>query len=143
MEPIQIKIGEESYPVIEEAAKFDTSIFSSVYTKAKELINTYLETLQAGKPKNNIIGFVGDRGSGKTSCMLSVKEALIKGEKEWGAGTRFLEIEMIDPSFFEEDCNILELILAKFFVWFKEQTLKEELGGKNTRIGRYYWKRSN
>ncbi|MCC8198706.1 MAG: hypothetical protein LIP06_09095 [Tannerellaceae bacterium] len=42
MEPIQIKIGEESYPVIEEAAKFDTSIFSSVYTKAKELINTYL-----------------------------------------------------------------------------------------------------
>lgn len=82
---------------------------------------------------SNIIAFCGDRGEGKSSCMTSIatiltdenvrKEAkhvlafpknidnediLLPSEKiDW--------LDVIDPSFFDEDHNLLELLLGRMY----------------------------
>lgn len=66
---------------------------------------------------NNIISFLGDRGSGKTSCMLSV--ANILREEEGNKDLYFLQV--IDPSFFDEAHNILDLFIGELYKRFKHE----------------------
>lgn len=66
---------------------------------------------------NNIISFLGDRGSGKTSCMLSVAN-ILKGD-ERNKDLYFLQV--IDPSFFDESHNILDLFIGELYKRFKHE----------------------
>ncbi len=66
---------------------------------------------------NNIISFLGDRGSGKTSCMLSVANILKRDERN--RDLYFLQV--IDPSFFDESHNILDLFIGELYKRFKHE----------------------
>lgn len=128
--------------VCEELAEFEESIFSDVYRKGIDLIKTIIEdneTWQKRKRGNgssafeisNVISFVGRRGTGKTSSMLSLAEAL----KNYGSDQRyarldkimkfsgptnsrnvaFYALDCIDASEMEESEDIFILILANMF----------------------------
>ena len=141
---IKFKIGEETSPIIETNLK--DSIFSELYRKAFGEINNYIEEIEKPEsstekskdlgnkePRNNIFAFIGERGAGKTSCMLSVANAL--SEKDNGYNeiaricdsfesikkTTFIDEMLIDPSFFDKKHNILSLIIANLFKRFKEK----------------------
>lgn len=118
------------------------SLFEEQYHHAFIQLNQYLSALKNWDEKkdpdldnlNNIFAFIGDRGSGKTSCMVSVGHALIKKDK--GGYTseelsflddypdikkaKFHTIDLIDPTYFDSNNNLLSLFLAKLFAAFRE-----------------------
>ncbi|QZT37409.1 hypothetical protein K5X82_00605 [Halosquirtibacter xylanolyticus] len=85
---------------------------------------------------NNIIAFCGERGTGKTSTMISYAQFLVESNKEsektfWGTDHpiyndkentskhlhhyEYHVTDVIDPSAFENNENLFELVLAKMF----------------------------
>ena len=71
-------VGDEIKPKIELPETLKTSLFSNIYKKSFSLINRITEQVKSNKNtfkyienSNNIIAFVGDRGAGKTSIMMS------------------------------------------------------------------------
>lgn len=90
---------------------------------------------------SNIISFCGDRGEGKTSCMSSFATILAENEvrKEAKKALSFPKnkdnedlllspemidwLDVIDPSFFDEDHNLLELLLGRMY--YKVQRLQK------------------
>lgn len=79
-----VNSGEETRPVIEDIIfplEKNESLFAEQYKKVFEEINRFL-SLQSDKREehnediNNIMAFIGERGSGKTSCMMSVAKSL-------------------------------------------------------------------
>lgn len=134
-EPIVFVEGDEDR-VVEEKAGYDKSLFSSQYTTAfgiiKRLIETSDEECYPGQGNSRIIAFCGDRGAGKTSCMMSVRYAIEHSDKEEIAGylrsnglrkadLNFDILNPIDPSFFDESHNILELVLGQMYLHFKDR----------------------
>lgn len=85
MDTFTFTLGEEVRPKIETGQSYKDSVFKSLYAKAESLANSFLsdpkrqtatdEDYNVDK-LNNIIAFVGDRGSGKTSAMLSFLKRL-------------------------------------------------------------------
>ena len=122
MKELKFTIGDESRPIIEKPDEQSNSLFSEVYSKANKLISEFAkDSLKLRKEKkrykegkSNIFAFMGERGSGKTSCMLSVEE-MLKSNKDYQT------LDLIDPSFFEAKTNILNVILAKLFAKFKDE----------------------
>lgn len=130
---IRWKVGYEN-SVIAEKSEFESSIFFDQYRLACSLVEGF-----ARRPVENslqIVAFCGPRGSGKTSCMTSVrnlidftqsgiadktekffKEAKLSylPEKLRNRDLRFEIPEMIDPSFFDEDNNIVELLIGQIY----------------------------
>ena len=111
--PIKFYIGDESRVVIEKDWK--ESIFNAQYERAIEIIKSFwsdndVESLTVP----NIVAFCGDRGEGKTSCMLSTKNVM---KQEFGEDA-FEMLETIDPSFFDEAHNIIELVLGQLYSRF-------------------------
>lgn len=109
--------------------------YSTVYEQAGEQIEIILNTCNIYEDElrvfenvenpNNILGFVGDRGQGKTSAMLSFKNFLI-GKSEELFGDRidkyhFQELGVIDPSSFEDYSNLISIILARMYSKFKNE----------------------
>lgn len=133
METLKFNLGEESRPKIETAKDIPSSLFRELYQKAFQIIDNYIAETDKRKDSdriikdspNNIFAFIGERGSGKTSCMLSVANMLNCNEiKEQGfirCNKSFLVSENIDPSFFDQKHNILEVIIAKLFISFKKK----------------------
>ena len=89
--PIRFYLGEESRLVIEDIQMMNASIFKDAYEVALNIISDYIKNEQkmdrnnssieifrqtADTIGNNIIAFVGDRGMGKSSCMLSIANML-------------------------------------------------------------------
>jgi ABC-type lipoprotein export system ATPase subunit len=82
---------------------------------------------------NNIIAFTGERGTGKSSSMISFAFALkdlrsngkeIVFNKKIDNLIRechFEEIRVIDPSMLEEKDNILEIVIANMFSRFNQR----------------------
>lgn len=66
---------------------------------------------------NNIISFLGDRGAGKTSCMLSTANILKSNE----SNKELYFLQVIDPSFFDESHNILDLFIGELYKRFKHE----------------------
>lgn len=125
---IKYRIGYEN-SVITENESYSQSIFADQYKQASILIDKFLghqleDNLQ-------IISFCGERGSGKSSCMKSMVEMLrnLMWEEKRDESLSFInslgltriqdtkyEIpSVIDPSFFDEKNNILELILGQLY----------------------------
>lgn len=131
--PIVFVEGDEDKVVIEKC-DYDTSLFSAQYTTAfsilKRLIDLPNDKCYPGQGNARIIAFCGDRGAGKTSCMMSVRYAIEHHDDEGikpylqanGLNPNDLECDIlnpIDPSFFDETHNILELVLGQMYLHFK------------------------
>ncbi len=141
---IEFTIGEESHPVIEQ--QVNGSIFQEQYRKAFAEIDTYLgkEALlqhsgveNNNEYYNNILVFTGERGAGKTSCMMSVanmllrKDAYSENQEVFAVYPQIMKcvfqtIDLIDPSYFDKKHNIIAIIVAKLFRRFEEASRRSE-----------------
>ena len=80
---LKFKVGEENRIVLETIDKkvLEGSIFSDQYKKSLYTLDSYF-ALQDRDKKNgieeasNVFAFIGERGSGKTSCMMSIASVL-------------------------------------------------------------------
>ena len=100
---IKFYTGEENGLVIEDS--LNDSIFDSQYRKAQKLFDSIVNQYNEHSP--NIIAFCGDRGDGKTSAMLS----FVASER-----VKFHHVlPLIAPSHFDEEHNIIELILGQLY----------------------------
>lgn len=157
LNPLRIRIGEGSQPIIESIQDIDKSIFSELYYNSFEFIDHFLNTpfqnyslnnepFGTEENKNNIIAYIGERGSGKTSCMKSVANMLLENQKQREKSnvgdpnfekysniqkTYFTLSETIDPSFIDGTSNILEIVIAKMFKEFKDYLEKNECYNPN------------
>ena len=83
---IEFNLDIENRPLKEDISKnsIGLSAFKEQYKNALSAIDQYLAIARKDAhdrdldSQNNIFLFVGDRGSGKTSCMLSIGELLLK-----------------------------------------------------------------
>ena len=145
-EKLIINIGEAYRPVVENYERAKESMFKPIYEKGrnlvKEICEAYGDNNSTNEYKinsenyNNIIAFIGERGSGKTSSMLTFsnllndEEFLKKGlsmednNKDNLGYIKFIQNDVIDPSQFDKNVNILEIILAGMFKNFKNKADK-------------------
>lgn len=127
-----INLNEEYKIKIEEAKNFDTSIFKEVYEEAlKNVVEIVNQSSKNGEYDdfNNIIAFTGERGKGKSSSMISFRNVLVSNvdnKKEWKSlknssvlGTKFAQIDIVDPSLFRGEESLFEIILAQMFQKFQ------------------------
>lgn len=132
------RLGEETQHVIENIDDnvIETSLFSDQYKKALSSLDTYVSIKQDSKSEletdnmhNNIFAFIGDRGSGKTSCMMSLARLLKNGlSKKLKLAYphinhhEYHQLKRIDPSFFDESHNVIELFLAELYNEFHNKS---------------------
>ena len=146
MKKIKFDLNGDNRPHIEGLGDINDSMFRNQYEQSILLIDAYLKGIKNMQKtpaalrnsvdnNNNVIVFDGERGTGKTSCMLSMANMLTDGNhREVCQGTRhvaetqFVTIPMIDPSFFDEEHNILSLFIARLYSVFQE---KEERDSSN------------
>lgn len=136
----------------EEPDDFDASIFSDVYLQAVRLVARIISgnnAQKAGKQDrdysideqfNNIIAFLGGRGMGKSSAMLSFA-LFLKGYDPASAGKyeikpegishpvrpKFFVLPRIDAAVLGSGQNVIDVILAKMWDEF-EQEMKRHNG---------------
>jgi len=117
-------MGEETKPIIEEDIK--ESIFKDKIERAIDLVKEDIERNKKSEDSqncnknddrlkeydNNIIAFIGDRGSGKTSCMLTVREQLRREQLKKDFNISIHTMDSIDPSYFDDRNNIIELLIS-------------------------------
>lgn len=151
---IKFNMNDDDIPVIEEITTniLETSIFSKQYVKAikeindlyieERLINSNNDCFYKTENHNNIFALIGDRGSGKTSCMLSIANLLnsparrnvfddvIVSDNALN-NKEFIPLEIIDPSFFDDKHNILAIIIAKMFARFEKKIKSEPFSNDN------------
>lgn len=119
--------------VYEDVEEIEQSIFQKVYSRAfgltRQIILSQSMTERKGENEqlDNIITFVGRRGTGKTSAMLSFMDFLKKNTRDYAEEeekkycientrkhkTNFIALEWIDASLLEKGEDIFEYILAK------------------------------
>ncbi len=138
---LTINIGKENQYKTENITKgnIDNSFFAEQYRESLKVIDAYLghlpkctsgkcnkDSFGEDKP-NNIIAFVGDRGSGKTSCMESVAKYLKENNKELEeykeiCSRRFYAFDMIEPAFFDDEHNVVSLVIASLYKEFCKES---------------------
>lgn len=137
----------ETQLYIESAKEKDRSIFRGVYKSffdgfEKRLLDRKKDDSEkrSKDPQNNhnnIFAFIGERGTGKTSCMLSVAKMLeenVDNPVVNRGETSFKVLESTDPSFFDETTNILDIFLGHLFDDFKtkwEKSNQDDINEKN------------
>lgn len=126
--------------VIEKAKEFEESIFWPVYQRVKVLLEDIIERdqeqnngAQLSSDRKPVISFVGRRGTGKTSAMMSVRNALKSREElkrflsdKYIRDSSFIVLDYIDVSTMEKGEDILELVLANMFSLFTEREQKRQ-----------------
>lgn len=122
--------------IIEDHEKKNKSIFKNIYDGIFRTIeDTFNTNAYSDKNEypNNIFAIMGDRGTGKSSCMHSVAKMLSenadypvfeKKDKGLFYNKSFEVIESTDPSFFDNRKNILEIFLGRLFSKFTQQIEK-------------------
>lgn len=143
MEAITFNLDQDNRPLKENItlSSLEASPFKEQYRKSLSEIESYLNTLNDDtvdrdmEYANNIFAFSGDRGSGKTSCMISVGGFLatnkmlrsdFKGKYPQISDTNFYSLDLMDPSYFDTKHNILSLFLAKLFRAYQKLTKKSD-----------------
>ena len=119
-------------------------MFYAQYNKAsdilKDMMSRNLEIIRKEEKTitmtPNIIAFCGDRGEGKTSCMESFTQKIMDD-----SSLSLAFMDLIDPAFFDNDHNVVELILGLLYRKFvetkkefeknKEECAEDELERKN------------
>lgn len=137
---LHITPGKVNLPVVEDIAdeKFmETAIFGTQYKQMLAYINSYVKygitdvgvnplNRHKGDSPNNVFTFVGERGSGKTSCMTSVLKLLTSfrlrnfSSYEHLVSAQFTTIDIIDPSYFDKRHNIVAIMVAKLYKAYME-----------------------
>lgn len=133
---IVFRVGDENRIVVEplKDTGIEDSIFSNQYHKALHVIDSYL----LHRPKyressndynSNVFAFIGERGSGKTSCMVSVSEYLktnaVANTYPRIKENHFISLRLIDPTFFsDEKESIVGHVMSQLLQLFKN--LREE-----------------
>ena len=132
---IHIRMGMVNQPIVEDIANeafMDSAIFGNQYRQILTMMNRYVKYRKNATERNidaanNVFTFVGERGSGKTSCMSSVSRLLTGNRlKDFTAypqlgTTKFETIDIIDPSYFDERHNIVATVIAKLFKSFRQK----------------------
>ena len=139
MKKIKFDLNGDNRPYVEGLEDAKESMFKDQYEQCILLIDAYLKGVKSMQEppstlrnsvdnNNNIIVFDGGRGTGKTSCMLSMANMLTSENHEiichgarYVARAKFHTIPMIDPSFFDEEHNILSLFIARLYSVFQEK----------------------
>lgn len=139
MKKIVFDLNGDNRPFVEGLDAYKSSIFKEQYEQCISMVDSYLKGLSnmAEVPSvlvgslestNNIFAFDGERGSGKTSCMMSIVNMLtndnhkkICGNYYFAANTKFETIQMIEPAFFDKEHNILTLFIARLYRAFKDK----------------------
>ena len=139
MKKITFDLNGDNRPYIEGVDNYKNSIFHEQYEQCISIVDSYLKGLvdmsntpdalaSSLESSNNIIVFDGERGSGKTSCMMSVvnmltnsNHARICGSNRFVANAAFETIQMIEPAFFDKEHNILTLFIARLYRAFKNE----------------------
>ena len=70
----------EENAIIIEKGNYNDSIFKEQYAQALRLFNRMMGNLPYGS--SNLIAFCGDRGEGKTSCLMTMRYILENKHKE-------------------------------------------------------------
>lgn len=135
--PVVFRIGEETKPVVQNDKNYKDSLFAEQIEKGLSLIYEAADRCKRNADRgdyhyrfsdvfdNNIISFIGERGSGKSSCMYSVVNVLSKEKEKAGD---FVFLDTLDPSFFDDNHNILQLIIGKMYGQFRKDM--DRLAGK-------------
>ena len=126
----RLKKGHEEY--ILEKKELD-----SFYKEEYKLIDDLFEVDKEKNKANDIITIIGDRGAGKTSFLKSfikVRKEKEKQEKEDREDKTSYFLEIVEPSKFTREYNILEIVLGNMFKSFKMKI--EESGVETTHIER-------
>lgn len=157
LENMPIVIGDEhQYKVVlEDVINMDSSFFRDVYKGASENVleiiesriaqeaelerykNSPLRRFVSQRTMNNMIGFMGERGTGKTSAMLSFAAGL---ERRHGEDTvltlfestrfnalktnksiNFQVMDVIDPTLINDNESIVQVIVATLFQEAKQK----------------------
>ena len=149
---IEFDFDNDNRPMRESVA--DGTLFEPQYKQALRQIDSYLYELDLEKTEedrdrsirkqdtelisddidynNNIFSFIGDRGTGKTYCMISVASMLQEKKNEVIkdypniAKTKFITIDLIDPAYFDNTHNLLSLFLAKLYKSYNQRSEKEK-----------------
>ena len=136
---------------LEKVNEFNKSIFHDVYEKAitltskiindtiriKSEINNNNSSYLDGERLNNIIPFLGERGMGKSSAMLSFANYLENYEEEKNddyslsiekkcSKPSFLVLPQIDIAMLVKGENLLDIILANMWTSFYKKMEKEK-----------------
>lgn len=150
--------GDETRPKFEDLrdeATLKESIFADIYDSAFTLIKEISKSSKHidnkhNRERNNIIAFIGERGSGKTSCLKSIYHSLNKQQGMAlqspidGINVSFNnKLPIIDPSYFDEQSNIIEIVIAHMFKSFKDAVNRNNhnFDGDNLEIKRELVKR--
>lgn len=151
MEALNFNLDQDNRPLKEiiTLASLEKSPFKEQYQNAFSEIESYLKSLTDNyvdrdmEYANNIFAFTGDRGSGKTSCMVSVGSFLVKDKelrKEFKSmyphmsDINFYTLDLMDPSYFDTKHNILSLFLAKLYSAFQRLTKNNDNVKENKKI---------
>lgn len=136
---IKFDLKGDNRPYVEGVNDYETSMFHSQYQQAFSLVDSYLkgrstdskisESIKGSIENcNNIFVFDGDRGTGKTSCMLSVANMLtdenhkrICADYPHVASMQFETIAMMDPSFFDKDHIVLSMFVSRLYRAFLDK----------------------
>lgn len=119
MKDIKFIYGDENGLVVESDLKED-SIFAEQYHQAHHLLECIEGNMRIDAP--NMLAFCGDRGDGKTSCMMSVLKQIEQIKYEWEGNEifKYSQIQMIDPAFFDVRHNIVELVIGSLYNEFRK-----------------------
>ncbi len=129
---LTFKIGDESFPTVMSEKDALKSPFADTIKRAKDKFYNIAESLSIVRDErfkknwltetpSNMIALLGDRGSGKTSCMRTLIKILNDEQNADGAQPlkKWLFSDEIDPSFFDENHNILQLFVGSLFGIYK------------------------
>lgn len=137
---------------IEKAFEFESSIFEGVFRNAGYSVERIVKDNRLKAEERyredrfreieilNVISFIGQRGTGKTSVILSFQKALeeynsqrsygreenIKFDKEAGMeDVRFFTLDQIDASVLEESEDVFILVLAGMYRYLKSRKAEQ------------------
>ncbi|MCQ2351587.1 MAG: P-loop NTPase fold protein [Paludibacteraceae bacterium] len=139
-EPIKFYKGEETGIVHESYADINTSLFKDQYNKALSEIGSFLSANSS--EFNNVFAFIGDRGTGKTSCMESVA-GMLEEYNDDKRGKTFLKLQIIDPTTFNDNTNLMQVVIGVMFEEFKKEVKKLDKQPYNADEREYESKKQN
>ncbi|MDE6654506.1 MAG: hypothetical protein K2K37_09000, partial [Muribaculaceae bacterium] len=131
MAHIIYKVGQEK-DIVKERDRYEESIFSEQYETALSQVAHYCDDINNKMLKS--LFFCGERGDGKTSCMLTVlglledKENLSSSQCAYLTSKGFHKLidrkfeilDIIDPTFFDDSHNVIELVIGQMYGKFKK-----------------------
>lgn len=117
---IVFRTGEETKPVIMNTESLEGSLLNDQVNQALKCIKSMVQECEdynewkdspfADVYHNNIISYIGERGSGKTSCMYTVANLLMSSDEN-----NYYCLDAIDPSFFDEHHNVIQIVIGKMY----------------------------